>query len=279
MSAPARSRQRRPSLDGSLGTGSRGASVFKRVLTGADGSEPGYEACRQAARLRTPDGRLEVLTAVYLAEAALAGWSATQMAADLEAEGSATLSRAQELVGEDASTRLVTRPPLQALLRAAERGDATLVAVGTHGRSRLSEIMIGGVAGGILHQAPCSVLIARPPAAAPFPQAVLVGIDGSPEADAALATAEYLAERFDARLRIVAAERGKGVNLAHVRLRTPFLEVIDERPVDALVAASEKADLVVLGSRGLHGIRALGSVSERVAHDAHCSVLVVRGPD
>jgi nucleotide-binding universal stress UspA family protein len=31
-----------------------------------------------------------------------------------------------------------------------------------------------------------------------------------------------------------------------------------------------------VGSRGLHGLRALGSVSERVAHDASCSVLVVR---
>ena len=30
------------------------------------------------------------------------------------------------------------------------------------------------------------------------------------------------------------------------------------------------------GSRGLHGLRSLGSVSERVAHRAHCSVLVVR---
>jgi nucleotide-binding universal stress UspA family protein len=31
-----------------------------------------------------------------------------------------------------------------------------------------------------------------------------------------------------------------------------------------------------VGSRGLHGVRALGSVSERVAHDARCSVLVIR---
>ena len=37
---------------------------------------------------------------------------------------------------------------------------------------------------------------------------------------------------------------------------------------DALVAASADADLVVLGTRGLHGIKSLGSVSERVAHEA-----------
>jgi len=47
------------------------------------------------------------------------------------------------------------------------------------------------------------------------------------------------------------------------------------QPVAALVGPSPAADLVVVGSRGLHGLRALGSVSERVAHRAHCSVLVV----
>ena len=45
-------------------------------------------------------------------------------------------------------------------------------------------------------------------------------------------------------------------------------------PVHALSDAD--ADLVVVGSRGLHGLRALGSVSERVAHRARASVLVVR---
>jgi nucleotide-binding universal stress UspA family protein len=47
-------------------------------------------------------------------------------------------------------------------------------------------------------------------------------------------------------------------------------------PVAALVEAAACADLLIVGSRGLHGLRALGSVSERVAHAASCSVLVVR---
>ena len=46
--------------------------------------------------------------------------------------------------------------------------------------------------------------------------------------------------------------------------------------VCALVGASGIVDLVVVGSRGVHGLKALGSVSERVAHQAECSVLVVR---
>jgi nucleotide-binding universal stress UspA family protein len=45
-------------------------------------------------------------------------------------------------------------------------------------------------------------------------------------------------------------------------------------------AESEKADLIVLGSRGLSPWKALllGSVSEGVVHHAHCPVLIVRGP-
>jgi len=47
----------------------------------------------------------------------------------------------------------------------------------------------------------------------------------------------------------------------------------------AAAARSQHASLVVIGSRGLRGIRALGSVSERVVHEAPCSVLIARpGP-
>lgn len=49
-------------------------------------------------------------------------------------------------------------------------------------------------------------------------------------------------------------------------------------PVEALAASAADADLLVVGSRGLHGLKSLGSVSERVAHQAECSVLIVREP-
>ncbi|MDE3070012.1 MAG: universal stress protein, partial [Acidobacteriota bacterium] len=59
------------------------------------------------------------------------------------------------------------------------------------------------------------------------------------------------------------------------------VEVLDGRPKDLVVeaAAREHASLVVVASRRTAGVRALGSVSERVVHDAPCSVLVVRPED
>jgi nucleotide-binding universal stress UspA family protein len=38
----------------------------------------------------------------------------------------------------------------------------------------------------------------------------------------------------------------------------------------------ERVSLVVLGSRGLTGVKALGSVSERIAHSSDASVLIAR---
>jgi nucleotide-binding universal stress UspA family protein len=52
----------------------------------------------------------------------------------------------------------------------------------------------------------------------------------------------------------------------------------DAREHIVAAARSQEAALLVMGSRGLGGVRALGSVSERVSHEAPCSVLVARDP-
>jgi len=256
-----------------------GHSVFSRVIVGVDGSEAGFEACRQAARLVEPDGWLEIFSAVSLVEARQAGWSAARIADELWQEAGEAIERGKQIVGPRAESRLVNGPEFKSIVCELERKRATLIAIGTHGHSRFTEIMIGGVAGELLHSAPCPVLVARPPAAeALFPRAIVAGVDGSPQSDAALATARYLAQRFGAELRVVTALDGKGVDLARAQGQAPCVEQVDEPPVAALVEAGGNADMLVLGSRGLHGVRALGSVSERVAHRAPCSVLVVREP-
>ncbi len=62
-----------------------------------------------------------------------------------------------------------------------------------------------------------------------------------------------------------------------VRVREDLFE---GPPSDRLVALSETADLVVVGSRGLSGAarHVMGSVAGHVATNARCPVIVVRGP-
>jgi nucleotide-binding universal stress UspA family protein len=131
--------------------------------------------------------------------------------------------------------------------------------------------VVGSVASEILHRAPQSVLLARPGGGG-F-GTIVAGVDGSPASLAALEAARALAG--PGAVWVVAAEGGKPLE-RDALAQVPGLEWDAAHPVAALVRAAEPADLLVVGSRGLHGLAALGSVSERVAHRANCSVLVVR---
>jgi nucleotide-binding universal stress UspA family protein len=137
-------------------------------------------------------------------------------------------------------------------------------------------MLLGSVATSILRQAPCSVLVARASGDTPWsPGSIVVGMDGSREAAAAAETAAELEDRFGASVRLIAARGGSPVDEGALN-QIDALERLSANPVDALVDASRNADLVIVGSRGLRALAALGSVSERVAHQAGCSVLVVR---
>jgi nucleotide-binding universal stress UspA family protein len=252
-------------------------SIFRHVAVGIDGTEAAVEACRQALRLAEPGTPIDAVAVVHLAEVVQAGINAAHMADVLARDAEKALDEAADILGTRARKTFVNGYVVDALIREIEQTKATAIALGTHGHWRATEILIGGVAGELLHDAPCSVLIARrPPSPSGFPRSIVAGIDGSAEAEAALAAARQLATRFDAALRVVTALDAKDVDLARVRRAAPFVDVVDQHPVDALVAASHDSDIVVVGSRGLHGLQALGSVSERVAHEAACSVLVVR---
>jgi len=67
-------------------------------------------------------------------------------------------------------------------------------------------------------------------------------------------------------------EAGGSVEEAHLRM--------GERRDQAIVHLAEElgAGLIVMGSRGLGGVRRalMGSVSASVVHHAHCPVMVVR---
>ena len=269
------------------GTASSGRTerllTFSRVLVGVDGSPESREAARQAATLIEPDGRL-TLFAVYDVAPAIVGATGSGTPAyfdeDLQRERAEdALERTrQALVGLAEPVGKLTRGNAwDELIREIAREQQTLVALGSHGIGRIRGMLVGSTATELIHRAPCSVLVARK-AGGVFPKRIVVGVDGSPESAAAYATARRLAERFGSDLWPEVVHGGKGVDTRLVAMIAGDHHGVSGNPVDVLVASAGDADLLVVGSRGLHGLKSLGSVSERVAHEAHCSVLIVREP-
>jgi nucleotide-binding universal stress UspA family protein len=269
---------------------------FARVVCGVDGRRLGFEAARQAARLTAADGRL-TLVGVVEPFAALAGrWgdeparrhptmapadSPVERVAELTDRARASLAwaEAQAAGPAELGSRVVEGEVHRGLLGVVRDVEAGLVAVGAHGAHRLVAAALADGAALVLHEAPCSVLVARhgyDPGR--FPARIVVGVDGSPESRAALAAAAALRRRSGGALTVVTAGHHQaeavavldGFDAPHVHVATP------DRPVDALVTVARSADLVIVGSRGLSRAAALGSVSERVAFRAESSVLVVR---
>ena len=253
-----------------------GPRMFERILCGVDGTPESLVAVRQAARLHDGNGRLSLVSVAPLGKATHAGFAATHAAELLQHEAEAAIAEARA-IAPSANEKLVNGEPVRALLHEIEAEQATLVVVGSHGRGRAAGMLLGTVAARMLRDAPCSVLIARA-ARDPetWPRAVVVGIDGSVESAAAFSAARFVADRLGASLRALAATNDQFDREAAQAI-APELEEHPGRAVDVLAAASDAADLVVVGSRGLHGLKALGSVSERVAYQARPSVLVVRG--
>lgn len=134
------------------------------------------------------------------------------------------------------------------------------------------------------------------------PKHIAVSVDGSDAARLALEWAAGLARALQVRLTVIHAAKAPGeakhlgyyeefcegekkiTNEAvdHAREVHSELDVDGEfhegRPVDVLIDASDRADLLVVGSRGMEGFKELliGSVSQRVAEHARCAVAIVR---
>lgn len=262
--------------------------VFATIVCGIDGTPASMAAVRQAARLADRRSRLLLVSVVDEASAAAAtapggGVVLPPPTVQLEEELLDQAAAAARAAGAQlrVEKRVLEGPVLPTLLGALTDEKATLAVVGRHGHSRLAGIVLGSAMTTVLHDAPCSVLVAGgEDEEESWPQSIVVGYDGSEQADGALRVAAGLAHRTERALEAVCARGGKEVDVGALQSRLTelapgvALTIEDSEPVAALAGAG--ADLVVVGHRGLHGMKALGSVSERVAHKADGAVLVVR---
>lgn len=208
-------------------------------------------------------------------------------------------------------------PPKTAITEYAKQWKADLIMVGSHGSSAVTRFLLGSVAQSVLRTAPCSVEIVRHQPPKPMQGLkILIATDGSPSAMKAVKETANRPWPSHSEIRILSAVQLLTADVPSLpsELRSPTPNLLDEinniarkRAEDAVAAAREtltatgaqvssetplgdaravildqakewNADLIVLGSRGRHGVDHLlmGSIAESVAAYAHCSVEVVR---
>ena len=249
--------------------------VVARVLVGVENTSASLQAAWQARVLAGEHGSVTVIAVADIAAAAQAGAAAVHAAAQIRADAERALEQAVALSSPDIAAVVAGRPRETLLAQVAATG-ATLLALGAGPHRRATGLLLGAVGSSLLRHSPCSVLIARERETESWPQRILAGIDGSPQSLDAAAVAADLARRYGAELTVITALGGKTIDLDLVRELHPRVLIDPRAPVDALLEKARDADLLVVGSRGRHGLGAFGSVSERVAHRASTSVLVLR---
>jgi nucleotide-binding universal stress UspA family protein len=200
--------------------------------------------------------------------------------------------------------------PGREIIARADELRPDLIVVGSHGRTALGELFFGSVSQKVVNEARCSVRVARGLIVEPDrPARLIVGVDGSEEADAAVEEiasrywpdgsevrivnsawtipptsdpgtavnfAEWIAQETE---RVKAAVEGAAEKLGSAGLKVSI--VVGEREPKALLCSEAEAlmaDCIFVGSRGMGRLERflIGSVSLGVAARARCSVEIVR---
>ncbi|MGV1007265.1 MAG: universal stress protein [Dermatophilaceae bacterium] len=185
---------------------------------------------------------------------------------------------------------------------------ARLIVVGTGRRTGAAQFRYGTVSLNVAAHAECPVLVIGEPAPTTPRGRVVVGVDGSRHSVGAVRAAAEQARLHDAELVVhtswsvevvdglVVTEPGSAhwreveQRLRHLQQQVVVealpdadgppisYEIVKDTPLGGLVAASEDADCVVVGSRGRGGFlgKLLGSVTMGLLQHCPCPVLVTR---
>lgn len=288
-------------------------TVKRSVVAGVDGSRRGLKAVRWAAAEADRRGLPLRLVAAHSWTSGLMGGPDLDMDPrnvlrdvsldHLRAAAVAAARIAPQLEVEQVE---VTGSPASVLQ--AESAAAELVVLGNRGLGGFTGLLLGSVAVELAAHAACPVVVVRGPEpdyASPPRDPVVVGVDGSPTSEAAVAFAFEAAsfrrvpliavhvwqdllvdptmaplmdwEAVESDERELLSERLAGWAAKYPDVSVRQL-VVRDRPAQTLVGQSGRAQLVVVGSRGRGGFAGLllGSVSQALLHHADCPVVVVR---
>lgn len=225
------------------------------------------------------------------------------------AAGLSIAEEASLLLGDAAkpievTSEMVAGSSVPELVRESSR--AQLVVVGCRGRSAVARGLLGSVSTGLVHHAHCPVAIIHdedPLMPHPSKAPVVVGVDGSPASERAVAIAfeeaslrgvdlvavhawsdsgmfefpgaDWSELRTSAEVTLSERLAGWGERYPDVLVRRV---VVADRPAHQLLEQAQSAQLLVVGSHGRGGFAGmvLGSVSTAVIHGARMPVIVAR---
>ena len=278
-----------------------------KILVGYDGSDGGRDALELTRVLAEATGAAVLVVAVLPYGPLPIRY---EILDEEEAERAGPLfEEARERLGElEIETRAFGGgTPAGVINDLAEREAVDTIVVGSPHRGAVGRVLLGSVADGLLHGAPCEVVAAPRGYAAeehgPF-RTIAVAYDDTDEAKAALKRAEALAlacrgtvvvYTVSAPPTMVSGAAGytPAIPPEAGAIVTRAVKSVDERvaatgralsgvPGAAIAEACEEAgaDLLVAGSRGYGPVLRvlLGSVSTQLMHRAPCPVLVVPRP-
>jgi nucleotide-binding universal stress UspA family protein len=262
------------------------SSGFADVLCAVDGTPESLAAVEQAAALAGPGGHLTLLAVTsFDAESAYRG------PAIGPAQAKRMLDSAVRIADEAHVSSTVevdpAGPPSRVVLDwSAERN---LLAMGAPATSWFGGMFAGGVAVAAEGSFTTPLLVARSrPPEPPFGRRILVASDGLEGSDELVDVAARIARSRQADLVLVHAtgssskarrrrveEQAQRLNVDPEGSTEVRVQAGSARAVIVETAVAMQASLILMSSRRLKGLRAIGSVSRRVVHQGHCSVLLM----
>jgi nucleotide-binding universal stress UspA family protein len=243
---------------------------FGRIVCAVNDCRCAQEAVHQATQLVGPGDTLSFVAIADARGVSPAGLATLDGAHATEAVEAARAAAHAD--GIEASTVIVHEQDVSGAILEAARG-AGLLVVGAHGHRRI-------------HSCPVPALVARGRPELGFPGVVLVATRGVEDRHAAVVAARIAAlhdtrvvlahaGQADSAIRQALAEQAADVR--EITGTDPAVLSVGGAPVDRLLAMTSSigAGLVVLGGRGRRDPDEIASASERMAHHATCSVLVL----
>ncbi|MGE2730025.1 universal stress protein [Mycolicibacterium vaccae] len=281
------------------------------ILVAVDGSPESHTALRWAAREAALENRR--VTLMHVVAPIVVTWPIDAIAANYyewqEDNAQRVIEQARAVLtaeaaeGNSVQTQVRHGGIVPELSEASKR--AHLLVIGSRGLGPVGGAALGSVSRALLHHAQCPVVVTKEGVVRQEDRKlpVMVGIDGSPASDNAIAFAFDEASRRGVDLIALHAwsdvavfpilgmdwhqyeEQGHEIlseRLAGWKERYPDVHVqrriVCDKPARWLIDEAPLCQLVVVGSRGRGGATGLllGSVSTKVAESAQAPVAVVR---